>query len=1092
MAVDLGTARGRIELDVKGAIDASVQAGKSIQAFQATAATAMVAVGVAVGAVTTAVKLMEKGWQTFEKGAELDALQTRYERLADSIGSSGDALMTRLQDATNGMMTSAELISSATDIMSLGLGKTEDQTVRLATVVSKLGWDMQQVILTFANNSKMRLDALGLSVEDVTKRAKELEEQGYSTDEAFDLAVIEAGEKKIELLGDASQTTAGKIKVMKAAVQEVQDRFAMGVAEGFASSLDQMAGDVTTVADGLGDMAYGAGLLTRYLPAASEKVYDLAGQISPLVPLARELGVLLGVIGGTEVAADVLNERAILRADMAMTTYANTMADANDESQDMARRSLNLGAHLVIAGERFKEAADGGGKFGSQLDAVTEKAARTQAALEAAAQRAAAYGEAFGAVQADYVTELPDADKPLVAPQQDVTIRTRISGPTAEQAELAARYRDELERLGEAYTELTGGVGLYGVEQDKVNERLAEVSGEMAYYQGLLDALPPAVDNVTTAHQGLQVNVDAARQALYDQLVEIGAAPEVVTAYAAATGLMSQAQAEAALTAARVKLEIEALALKMSENPDYSLDAAMAELDALILKLENEAKPAADALPGILDEGGGIMAAQAKMLGEDVPANLAKGITDSMEEATTAATDAATAVIDATNAAFGTESPSTVFASTGGDLIAGLVQGVEDAQGDAVAVMERVAQASTDAWDETIDGADAIGKAIIDGVVAGVEANRGSLEAKMREIAAAAYQAAMDEINAHSPSVLFMDMGEAMIEGVIVGVDREGREMVTRMKKLAGDARDAFAQELLAFERFGRAGALADAAEGLLGVGRGVLGIQADALEANIDRATDDLTAALDGLRGAFGNTPIDNLLAMNPAKRAFFLRTLRSENAAGNMIVSQQLEAAIRLADERNALEEEYIRQQEALARLEAQRAQLDFLGRQLDLLQLIYDNNLDANLLEGLTLGLDANADDLVEAMRRAVEALIGAAEEDLEIHSPSRVGYRLTENFMEAMARGIRENADGPIGQLARAYDQMEAMGLRFAGLGASGNSLAGQWLGSAAAPTPTAADLAQHVTVYGGYNVTVEGQATADPLRALYFQSLGYQG
>jgi hypothetical protein len=141
---------------------------------------------------------------------QIDAMQNRFERLADSIGSSGDALMGRLQEATNGMMTSAQLMESATGIMSLGLGKTEDQTVRLATVVGKLGWDMQQVILTFANNSKMRLDALGLSVEDVTQRAKELEKQGYSTDAAFDMAVIEAGEAKIELLGDASQTTAGK------------------------------------------------------------------------------------------------------------------------------------------------------------------------------------------------------------------------------------------------------------------------------------------------------------------------------------------------------------------------------------------------------------------------------------------------------------------------------------------------------------------------------------------------------------------------------------------------------------------------------------------------------------------------------------------------------------------------------------------------------------------------------------------------------------------------------------------------------------------------------------------------------------------
>jgi uncharacterized protein YbdZ (MbtH family) len=68
--------------------------------------------------------------------------------------------------------------------------------VRLATVVGTLGWDMQQVILTFANLSTMRLDALGLSVEEVKNKQKELMEQGMSTAAAFKEAVIQAGEAR--------------------------------------------------------------------------------------------------------------------------------------------------------------------------------------------------------------------------------------------------------------------------------------------------------------------------------------------------------------------------------------------------------------------------------------------------------------------------------------------------------------------------------------------------------------------------------------------------------------------------------------------------------------------------------------------------------------------------------------------------------------------------------------------------------------------------------------------------------------------------------------------------------------------------------
>ena len=55
------------------------------------------------------------------------------------------------------------------------------------------------------------------------------------------------------------------------------------------------------------------------------------------------------------------------------------------------------------------------------------------------------------------------------------------------------------------------------------------------------------------------------------------------------------------------------------------------------------------------------------------------------------------------------KSPSSVFAEIGEQDIAGFVAGVEDAQGDAVSVMERVAQATVDAWDSTIEAADGIG-----------------------------------------------------------------------------------------------------------------------------------------------------------------------------------------------------------------------------------------------------------------------------------------------------------------------------------------------------------------------------------------------
>lgn len=167
-----------------------------------------------------------------QEGAAIERTASKLDNLAVSIGTTAEALLTDLRTATRGMLSDAEIMESATQIISLGLANTGEGVVRLATLVSELGWDMQQVILTFANNSKMRLDALGLSVTDVEQRAKALEEQGYSMDEAFDLAVIEAGEAKLLLLGSAADTSAGAWKRMQAEIDNAKDSLALFLSKG--------------------------------------------------------------------------------------------------------------------------------------------------------------------------------------------------------------------------------------------------------------------------------------------------------------------------------------------------------------------------------------------------------------------------------------------------------------------------------------------------------------------------------------------------------------------------------------------------------------------------------------------------------------------------------------------------------------------------------------------------------------------------------------------------------------------------------------------------------------------------------------------
>ena len=77
-----------------------------------------------------------------------------------------------------------EAMALAADLLALGLAKNSDEAVRLAKVQSGLGMDMNQLVL-LTNQTTMRFDALGVSVDGFDEKVKQLKATGMSTNEAF-------------------------------------------------------------------------------------------------------------------------------------------------------------------------------------------------------------------------------------------------------------------------------------------------------------------------------------------------------------------------------------------------------------------------------------------------------------------------------------------------------------------------------------------------------------------------------------------------------------------------------------------------------------------------------------------------------------------------------------------------------------------------------------------------------------------------------------------------------------------------------------------------------------------------------------------
>ncbi|MBK9272925.1 MAG: hypothetical protein IPM49_00085 [Flavobacteriales bacterium] len=204
-------------------------------------------------------------YDALKEGAALESQTAKFDALAASIGTVGDALLTDLQAATGGMVTDAKLVAGAVDLMNLGLVQSHEEVIRWSAAISALNLDMQVLGLTLANDSTARLDSLGLSMTVVNEKTQKFVNMGYETSKAFDLAVLEALEEKMSLFGDAAETTTGKLQRFETSWTNLTDRLKSGLAEGFAPAVDRLTEFMDEVANANDDLqrAYGQGLVTQ-------------------------------------------------------------------------------------------------------------------------------------------------------------------------------------------------------------------------------------------------------------------------------------------------------------------------------------------------------------------------------------------------------------------------------------------------------------------------------------------------------------------------------------------------------------------------------------------------------------------------------------------------------------------------------------------------------------------------------------------------------------------------------------------------------------------------------------------------------------
>lgn len=239
-------------------------------------------VDLAVGAIRTVYQVGQQVFQFLQDAAAVENTERKFDRLAQSIGTTADALQNDLGSVTGGLLSDFQAMEAATDFMTLGLARTHDEAVRLSNVSSQLGMNMNQLVLTLTNQTTMRFDALGLSVDGFDEKVANLKATGMDTNEAFKEAFLQQAEAQLERVGSVVDTNAGKLQILSSNWQNTTANMKQNILDAAAPIIDKFASIITTAGE--------AELAVKNLGQSSKFLDDLAIAAEKVSTAVEEVG----------------------------------------------------------------------------------------------------------------------------------------------------------------------------------------------------------------------------------------------------------------------------------------------------------------------------------------------------------------------------------------------------------------------------------------------------------------------------------------------------------------------------------------------------------------------------------------------------------------------------------------------------------------------------------------------------------------------------------------------------------------------------------------------------------------------------------
>lgn len=277
----------------------------------------------------------------------------------------------------------------------------------------------------------------------------------------------------------------------------------------------------------------------------------------------------------------------------------------------------------------------------------------------------------------------------------------------------------------------------------------------------------------------------------------------------------------------------------------------------------------------------------------------------------------------------------------------------------------------------------ALGKNIIDGLVNGLNAARDAVIQVIVSIAAAAEDAIKAFFGISSPSRLMYEIGENIGEGLVRGIKSKTASVSEAMKEL-----------------FSTGG-------GLSGIAGGFASELQNSVFPQLEAAIQDQESLFAGLKNKFVDS-FGKSLGIASVEDLNQQRLVSAYFAAvhsGNKQMENDIQAIWVAQAQLTQATTEYEEAQADVLALQKAQSDLAFLEQQQKLLDLISEHGLNAkNILGGLELGLGADTQGLVQAMTRAIQAIVDQANEQLDINSPSGVFEEIGQFAMRGLAAGL----------------------------------------------------------------------------------------